>query len=330
MSQKRYYEVDILYAIGTFLVVLGHSHSSNWENFQGTILVKNIDVIYTFHMPLFFFIAGFLFWNSNKLFKIGYKKWIKEKTIKLLTPYIILTVIGGIPKYYVENGSLAGIGTAMVRSLVFPRMNIWGHFWFILVLLEIYIMFGVICLKIKEAKKRLIISFLIASLGWLLPLNTMLLGLEDIHNMVIYFVMGMIFCYFHLEQRNEKVFFRILIMFLTLMIANVLMNYCEYNSRCVKMFEAVCWIGACWEVAFLIRKSKLATWISNHNFTIYIYSWLFQSVFMLFCDRMGVIWYLETMIMFLAGILGPVCIIEIYERTPKLQCKIVKLIIGEK
>ena len=163
-----------------------------------------------------------------------------------------------------------------------------------------------------------------------MPLNTMLLGLEDIHNMVIYFVMGMIFCYFHLEQRNEKVFFRILIMFLTLMIANVLMNYCEYNSRCVKMFEAVCWIGACWEVAFLIRKSKLATWISNHNFTIYIYSWLFQSVFMLFCDRMGVIWYLETMIMFLAGILGPVCIIEIYERTPKLQCKIVKLIIGEK
>lgn len=73
MSQKRYYEVDILYAIGTFLVVLGHSHSSNWENFQGTILVKIIDVIYTFHMPLFFFIAGFLFWNSNKLFKIGYK-----------------------------------------------------------------------------------------------------------------------------------------------------------------------------------------------------------------------------------------------------------------
>lgn len=73
MSQKRYYEVDILYAIGTFLVVLGHSHSSNWEKFQGTILVKIIDVIYAFHMPLFFFIAGFLFWNSNKLFKIGYK-----------------------------------------------------------------------------------------------------------------------------------------------------------------------------------------------------------------------------------------------------------------
>ena len=145
-------------------------------------------------------------------------------------------------------------------------------------------------LKDKRSKKRVIISLLIASLGWLLPLNTMLLGLEDIHNMVIYFVMGMIFCYFHLEQRNEKVFFRILIMFLTLMIANVLMNYCEYNSRCVKMFEAVCWIEACWEVAFLIRKSKLATWISNHNFTIYIYSWLFQSVFILLCDRMGVIW----------------------------------------
>lgn len=330
MSQKRYYEVDILYAIGTFLVVLGHSHSSNWEKFQGTILVKIIDVIYAFHMPLFFFIAGFLFWNSNKLFKIGYKKWIKEKTIKLLTPYIILTVIGGIPKYYLENGSLAGIGTAMVSSLVFPRMNIWGHFWFILVLLEIYIMFGVICLKIKEAKKRLVVVILIAVLCWMLPLNTMYFGLEDIHNMTIYFAVGVIFCYFHLEQKSRTRFCRYLIVFFTLIIANVLMHYCEYNNRCVKMIGALCWILACWELAFLIKKSKLATWISEHNFTIYIYSWLFQSVLMLACDHIGLIWYLETMIMFFIGILGPVCIIEIYERVPKLQCKIVKLIIGGK
>ena len=104
MNPKRYYEIDILYAIGTLLVVLGHSHSSDWTKFQGTILVGIINVIYAFHMPLYFFIAGFLFWNSNKLFKIGYGKWIKEKAVKLLTPYIVLTVFGGIPKYYVENG----------------------------------------------------------------------------------------------------------------------------------------------------------------------------------------------------------------------------------
>ena len=53
VSQKRYYEVDILYAIGTFLFVLGHSHSSNWEKFQGTILVKIIDVIYAFQAGYF-------------------------------------------------------------------------------------------------------------------------------------------------------------------------------------------------------------------------------------------------------------------------------------
>lgn len=330
MNPKRYYEIDILYAIGTLLVVLGHSHSSDWTKFQGTILVGIINVIYAFHMPLFFFIAGFLFWNSNKLFKIGYGKWIKEKAVKLLTPYIVLTVFGGIPKYYVENGGVSGIGTAMIKSLVFPRMNIWGYFWFILVLLEIYIMYGAICIRIKETKTRVIISLLIASVCWVLPLDTMFLGLEDIHNMAIYFVLGMICCYFHLRQRNENAFFRILIIFLILMSANVLMNYCEYNSRYVKTIEAICWIWACWEVAFLIKKCKLATWISNHNFTIYIYSWLFQSVFMLLCDRMGVIWYLETMIMFLVGILGPVCIIKIYEGTPILQCKTVKLIIGEK
>ena len=45
VNPKRYYEIDILYAIGTLLVVLGHSHSSDWTKFQGTILVGIINVI---------------------------------------------------------------------------------------------------------------------------------------------------------------------------------------------------------------------------------------------------------------------------------------------
>lgn len=70
-SGKRYSWIDILYTMGIVLVVLGHSHPSDWTVYAGTFLEEVIKFIYSFHMPLFFFIAGFLFMNSNAINKGG-------------------------------------------------------------------------------------------------------------------------------------------------------------------------------------------------------------------------------------------------------------------
>ena len=59
----RLREIDMLYALGTLLVILGHSHPNDWSTFPG----KWIEFIYTFHMPLFFLIAGYLFAYSDSM-----------------------------------------------------------------------------------------------------------------------------------------------------------------------------------------------------------------------------------------------------------------------
>ena len=138
---KRYPWIDVLYTIGITLVIFGHSHPSDWSVFSGTIFEKLIIFIYTFHMPLFFFIAGFLFMNSNAIGKNGYGKWIKEKCIRLLTPYVVLSVIALIPKYYLEHHAFITI-KAFVEAICIPRIGVWGHFWFIPVLLLCYAIFG--------------------------------------------------------------------------------------------------------------------------------------------------------------------------------------------
>ena len=94
---KKWEEVDVLYAIGIILVVLGHSHVSDWSFFSGTAVESMISFIYVFHMPLFFFIAGFLFCNSDSLSKKGFAKWICDKVIRLMTPYIVLSVLAILP-----------------------------------------------------------------------------------------------------------------------------------------------------------------------------------------------------------------------------------------
>lgn len=68
--KKRNNYIDVVKGIGIFLVVLGHHH---------TILTN---YIYSFHMPLFFFISGMFHSNYN-----SYKEFIIKKVNSLVIPY---------------------------------------------------------------------------------------------------------------------------------------------------------------------------------------------------------------------------------------------------
>lgn len=118
--------IDNLYTIGILLVLFGHSHSSDWGTFSGTVLESAINFIYLFHMPLFFFIAGYLFMNSKSMEKLGYGIWIRDKAIKLLTPYLVLSLLAAVPKYYFETGTISGLVSSVVKGILAPRLGVWG------------------------------------------------------------------------------------------------------------------------------------------------------------------------------------------------------------
>lgn len=77
-QNKRISWVDILKGIGIILVVLGHiyknEHIYNW--------------IYSFHMPLFFFAAGYVYKKKNIL------EDLKKRAQSVLVPYFIFGIIG--------------------------------------------------------------------------------------------------------------------------------------------------------------------------------------------------------------------------------------------
>lgn len=68
--KKRDEYIDLIKGVGIFLVVLGH---------HNTILTK---YIYSFHMPLFFFLSGIFHSNYS-----SYKEFIKKKIKGLVIPY---------------------------------------------------------------------------------------------------------------------------------------------------------------------------------------------------------------------------------------------------
>ncbi len=77
MGKKRDATIDITKGIGIYLVCLGHTTSNE-------ILLK---WLYSFHMPLFFFLSG-IFHSQTE----NYIEFLKKKTKALLVPYLFFAI----------------------------------------------------------------------------------------------------------------------------------------------------------------------------------------------------------------------------------------------
>ncbi len=79
---KRIDWIDTLRGIGMFLVIWGHVFPTNkWR-------IRRY--IYSFHMPLFFFISGLTFKDSDKL---SFKDYLKKRIKGLIIPYLAINIV---------------------------------------------------------------------------------------------------------------------------------------------------------------------------------------------------------------------------------------------
>ena len=83
-DKERNHKIDLLRGIAILLVVLGHITRTNTLH----------DYIWSFHIPLFFFISGYLY---NPLKFASFETFIRKKTKGLIIPYLIF---GGITFFY--------------------------------------------------------------------------------------------------------------------------------------------------------------------------------------------------------------------------------------
>ena len=139
----KYTWVNILKGIGITFVVLGHISSG-----------YTTDLIFLVHMPLFFFISGFLFKKQNK------KDFFLKKTISLLLPYFVFLFI----LYPIEYPYPAGknILKYILKALYGGQLLNNGliAFWFITCLFLTQQLFNLIIHKINSKKKIALIVFL--------------------------------------------------------------------------------------------------------------------------------------------------------------------------
>lgn len=181
--------VDYAKAIGIILVVYGHVARGVCQSFNsmntGYQLVDS--VIYSFHMPLFFFLSGIFFVASTK--KHGHKKMLLSKIDTILYPYILWSLLQGIIEFGLSPYTNGHATLTEVFSLLWePR----AQFWFLYTLL--------FCFLISSVFFRLI-SFQAIGIFFCLSIAVYLLHayfiswslISMITNNLVFFALGILF-----------------------------------------------------------------------------------------------------------------------------------------
>lgn len=156
----RYEYLDIAKGLGILAVVWAHILVVGWSH----------RFIYAFHMPLFFFISGYLF-NSAKY--PSFKAFISKRFKRLFIPYVIYSVVTWAiwaVFRYLSGADVESYWMPLLQTFIAQGSGAFfvhnSPLWFIPCLFAVEIMYFFIC-KAGEIK-GLLICFLIAFCGVLL------------------------------------------------------------------------------------------------------------------------------------------------------------------
>jgi fucose 4-O-acetylase-like acetyltransferase len=185
---KKYYdELTILKGIGIILVILGHSFSFTGFNIVDNNFINKyiFYTIYSFHMPLFFMIAGFL--TSNYKDNLN-KKFYISKIKRLLIPYIFINIIDAIPRHLFSN--LVNNKNNGIEKIIFYSG---AATWFVYTLFILFLIFPIIEKYIIKRDKYYLFGIVLFILNLFeIGSNIKIFTIDRLIYMSFYFYIGYI------------------------------------------------------------------------------------------------------------------------------------------
>ncbi|WOD10218.1 acyltransferase [Pseudomonas sp. NyZ704] len=182
--------MDYAKALGIILVVYGHVARGLYNaeiDLPQRFYELTDSIIYTFHMPLFFVLAGLFF--SQSLRKQGGSRLVLSKVDTIVYPFILWSILQGSIEAVLSSYTNGDVTFAQVFSLLWsPR----AQFWFLYALFLAFVL-AALLYSLLSAKITLPI-FLLAAAAYVfqmsLPGTAMV---QFLANNFVYFVLGILF-----------------------------------------------------------------------------------------------------------------------------------------
>jgi len=184
--------IEILRAFATVLVVIGHAlcvclgawgHKVFINEGMGYILFK---WIYSFHMPLFAFITGYLFYYQFEIRekKVTVKKFLIDKIRRLIIPLFIFKYFLLQPIWAVtEQRAYPTVESYLINTEV-------GYLWFLYIIFAIYMTLYFI----KFIRKKAIVSSLVVLIACNCFSGYFPSQVNRFLELLFYAILGMLLC----------------------------------------------------------------------------------------------------------------------------------------
>ena len=180
--------VDYAKGIGIILVVYGHLLSSGYHAGLGIpdrFFGLSDSIIYGFHMPLFFFLAGLFVENS--LQNRGTRGYLGNQLRRLVYPYFVWSILQMTVEVFFSSYTQKGTRLSDIFAIVYQP---WGQFWFIYALFLMQLIYALISRTSKFGSE---ILFGIGVGLFFFPIRIDIAAIAPFSTHFIFFMGGIIF-----------------------------------------------------------------------------------------------------------------------------------------
>ncbi len=126
-------DIDRAKGLAILLVVFGHLMAEGYPRGNAWYDTAK-DIVYSFHMPFFMYLSGYVFSLAGKQTVRDYAGFLRDRAMRLLLPFLLFGLLIVAGKYfsqfflYVDDpppGLLTGIGGLVVNTRDSPALSIW-------------------------------------------------------------------------------------------------------------------------------------------------------------------------------------------------------------
>lgn len=339
-SNHKIVWLKILQGWAMLWVVIGHAgpantpeESPNWAH-----LLWNF--AYSFHMPLFVMISGFLFY----LTRISNKKWtywsmMREKLIRFGIPFIVFTiftmVIKSVFSSEVERPTTVSL-SEFINAILYPYNGPMREFWFIGVIMWMFVLFPVWKITLKYYSLMVLTSVVLVAFYFVVPINHFL-ALYSVGKSASFFWWGLLVAKLYDGYMSGKIKWRkrffnntfskrggqisILVISIVLYLLSV---YCDY-SYLQAVFGIILSLALC--LLLYGMRSESFNSFRDYTYQIYLMGILAQEIVKLITYKFGLPYGVMYIISIIAGLYVPVLISWLVN---EINIKPLKLCIGLK
>lgn len=290
--------ISLIKNIALLLVILGHAgciYAGRWQydvvNKYSNILKYITEYIYSFHMPLFVFVSGYIY-SYSKNIKKKYscrKEFIINKLKRLIVPYLITSILFMIPIQMIfdiyKDGEKSYISRVFFETILAKRP---AHLWYLLMLFNIFIIFIFVEKYIKSNKYiiNILLLFFISIASIKIP---NLYQISSSFKYLIYFYIGYIICENKNNIKDNLIKNKNIFLILHILVFNIMYFSIDNNSENIVLkiitiiiTPVLSIFALVWIYGYIMKlydnknnykkiiNSKLYKLIDKYNFNIYL------------------------------------------------------------